>query len=111
MPDLVYSPRTTRGSRHPRDLGTPLLIHQPSYSMFNRWIEEGLLGAAGTSALGCIAFSPLAQGLLTDRYLNGIPPIRGAAQGQVARFGSIDETALRSARALHEIAGTRAGRC
>ena len=56
-----------------RDLGTPLLIHQPSYSMLNRWIEPDLLDALGELGVGCIAFSPLAQGMLTDRYLNGIP--------------------------------------
>ena len=56
-----------------RRLGTPLLIHQPSYSMFNRWIENGLLDVLGNEGVGCIAFSPLAQGLLTDRYLNGVP--------------------------------------
>src|SRR5436305_9415151 len=55
-------------------LGTPLLIHQPSYSMFNRWIEDGLLDVLGELGIGCIAFSPLAQGLLTDRYLHGVPP-------------------------------------
>ena len=57
-----------------RQLGTPLLIHQPSYSMLNRWIEDRLLDVLGTEGVGCIAFSVLAQGLLTDRYLNGIPP-------------------------------------
>ena len=56
-----------------RDLGTPLLIHQPSYSMINRWIEDGLLDALDEDGAGCIAFSPLAQGLLTDRYLDGVP--------------------------------------
>ncbi len=56
-----------------RQLGTPLLIHQPSYSMLNRWIEERLLDVLGTEGVGCIGFSPLAQGLLTDRYLNGVP--------------------------------------
>src|SRR2546423_27809 len=53
-----------------RDLGTPLLIHQPSYSMFNRWIEDGVLDALGELGVGCICFSPLAQGMLTDRYLH-----------------------------------------
>src|SRR5436190_23919906 len=56
-----------------RQLGTPLLIHQPSYSMLNRWIEPDLIDAIGEEGIGCIAFSPLAQGVLTDRYLNGIP--------------------------------------
>ena len=56
-----------------RGLGTPLLIHQPSYSMLNRWIEPELLDVLEAEGLGCIAFSPLAQGMLTDRYLHGIP--------------------------------------
>jgi L-glyceraldehyde 3-phosphate reductase len=56
-----------------KTLGTPCLIHQPSYSMFNRWIEEGLIDTLSSLGIGCIAFSPLAQGLLTNRYLNGIP--------------------------------------
>ena len=65
-----------------RELGTPCLIHQPSYSMLNRWIEEdGLLDALGRTGIGCIAFSPLAQGMLTDKYLNGMPRTRRAAQG------------------------------
>ena len=56
-----------------RELGTPCLIHQPSYSMFNRWVEDGLLNLLGREKVGCIVFSPLAQGMLTDKYLNGIP--------------------------------------
>lgn len=69
-----YSPeQTLEASEILYDLGTPCLIHQPSYSMFNRWVEEGLLDVLDQEGIGCIAFSPLAQGLLTDRYLNGIP--------------------------------------
>ncbi len=69
-----YSPEKTREAAAILDaLGTPLLIHQPSYSMLNRWIEDGLLDALGELGVGCIAFSPLAQGMLTDRYLDGIP--------------------------------------
>jgi L-glyceraldehyde 3-phosphate reductase len=64
-----------------RDLGTPLLIHQPSYSMLNRWIEGGLLDVLGEEGVGCIVFSPLAQGLLTDRYLDGIPKGSRVATG------------------------------
>src|ERR1700679_2339662 len=64
-----------------RQLGTPLLIHQPSYSMLNRWIEERLLSVLEEEGVGCIAFSPLAQGLLTDRYLNGVPAGSRATQG------------------------------
>ena len=67
-------------------LGTPLLIHQPSYSMLNRWIEEDLLDVLGTQGVGCIAFSPLAQGLLTDRYLNGVPEgSRASRDGSLSR--------------------------
>src|SRR5207248_3519227 len=65
--------RTARAAAILRELGTPLLIHQPSYSMLNRWIEQGLLDTLGEVGAGCIAFSPLAQGLLTGKYLNGVP--------------------------------------
>ena len=69
-----YSPRRTEEAIEIlRHLGTPLLIHQPSYSMFNRWIEAELLGVLEREGVGCIAFSPLAQGLLTDKYLDGMP--------------------------------------
>jgi L-glyceraldehyde 3-phosphate reductase len=69
-----YKPDETRKAAHIlRSLGTPCLIHQPSYSMFNRWIEDGLLTVLDEEGIGCIPFSPLAQGLLTDRYLDGIP--------------------------------------
>ncbi len=69
-----YSPEQTReAARILREMGTPCLIHQPSYSIFNRWVEDGLLDAVREEGMGCIVFSPLAQGLLTDRYLNGIP--------------------------------------
>ena len=68
-----------------RELGTPLLIHQPSYSLFNRWIEPDLLDVLGEEGIGCIAFSPLAQGLLTDRYLGGVPEgSRASAEGSLA---------------------------
>jgi L-glyceraldehyde 3-phosphate reductase len=88
-------------------LGTPLLIHQPSYSLFNRWVEDGLLDTLADLGAGCIAFSPLAQGLLTDRYLRGIP-----ADSRVAREGSagkamVNDATLASIRALTRIAGTR----
>ena len=70
-----YSAAKTReAAAIARDLGTPIVIHQPSYSMLNRWIEPELLDTLGDESIGCIAFSPLAQGLLTDRYLKGIPP-------------------------------------
>jgi L-glyceraldehyde 3-phosphate reductase len=103
-----YSPeRTAAAAAILRDLGTPLLIHQPSYSMLNRWIEEGLLDTLADVGAGCIAFSPLAQGMLTDRYLDGIPADSRAAQGKSLDPGSIDETALRHVRALNEIATAR----
>src|SRR6478672_2994178 len=77
-----YSPeRTIRAAAILADLGTPLLIHQPSYSMLNRWVEDGLLDALGELGVGCIAFSPLAQGMLTDRYLDGIPADSRASRG------------------------------
>ena len=65
--------RTREAAAILRDLGTPVLIHQPSYSMLNRWIEEELLDVLGEEGIGCIAFSPLAQGLLTTKYLDGVP--------------------------------------
>ena len=103
-----YSPeRTAQAAAILHDLGTPLLIHQPSYSMLNRWIEEGLLDTLEDVGAGCIAFSPLAQGMLTDRYLDGIPADSRAAQGKSLDPGSIDETALRHVRALNEIAAAR----
>jgi L-glyceraldehyde 3-phosphate reductase len=103
-----YSPeRTTEAAAILRDLGTPLLIHQPSYSMLNRWIEGGLLDVLEDVGAGCIAFSPLAQGMLTDRYLDGIPADSRAAQGKSLDPGLIDETALTHIRALNEIARAR----
>jgi L-glyceraldehyde 3-phosphate reductase len=87
-----------------RRLGTPLLIHQPSYSMLNRWIEDRLLDVLSTEGVGCIAFSALAQGLLTDRYLNGIPPgSRASAAGSLTR-DMINDDNLAHMRALNEIA-------
>jgi L-glyceraldehyde 3-phosphate reductase len=71
---------TRKAARILRDLGTPCLIHQPSYSMFNRWIEDGLLAALDKDGIGCIVFSPLAQGMLTDKYLDGIPQDSRAAK-------------------------------
>jgi len=85
-----YSPERSReAAAILADLGTPLLIHQPSYSMFNRWIEGGLLPTLDDLGVGVIAFSPLAQGLLTDRYLNGVP-----ADARAARSGSLDQAQL-----------------
>jgi L-glyceraldehyde 3-phosphate reductase len=90
-----------------RDLGTPLLIHQPNYSMFNRWIESGLLDVLGEHGVGCIAFSPLAQGLLTNRYLDGVPEDSRAAQGKSIDEGMLSESNLEHVRALNEIAAAR----
>lgn len=88
-------------------LGTPLLIHQPSYSMLNRWIEEDLLDALGDTGTGCIAFSPLAQGMLTDKYLGGIPEGSRAAQGKSLDTALLSEASLAHVQALNEIARTR----
>jgi L-glyceraldehyde 3-phosphate reductase len=91
-----------------RDLGTPCLIHQPSYSMFNRWIEEGLLQALEEEGIGCIAFSPLAQGLLTDKYLAGIPEgSRASKPHSFLRPASVTEAKVAKVRRLNEIAKAR----
>ena len=90
-----------------RQLGTPLLIHQPSYSMFNRWIEDRLLDVLGAEGVGCIAFSVLAQGLLSDRYLNGIPPGSRASLGGSFDRGMLSEENLARVRALNDIARGR----
>jgi L-glyceraldehyde 3-phosphate reductase len=103
-----YSPgKTEEAVAILRDLGTPLLIHQPSYSMLNRWIEDGLLDVLGEQGVGCIAFSPLAQGLLTDRYLNGIPEDSRVRTGGALDESMINESNLAKVRALNEIAGRR----
>jgi L-glyceraldehyde 3-phosphate reductase len=90
-----------------RELGTPLVIHQPSYSMLNRWIEEDLLDALGETGLGCIAFSPLAQGMLTDKYLNGVPAGSRAAQDKSLSTDLLTEQNLAHIRALDELASGR----
>ena len=90
-----------------RELGTPLLIHQPSYSMLNRWIEPELLDALEELGVGCIAFSPLAQGLLTDRYLDGIPEGSRASQDGSFSPDLLTEDNLDKIRALNEIAKRR----
>ncbi|MGC1419965.1 MAG: L-glyceraldehyde 3-phosphate reductase [Acidimicrobiales bacterium] len=90
-----------------KSLGTPLLIHQPSYSMFNRWIEDRLLDELERNGVGCIAFSPLAQGLLTNRYLDGIPTTsRASKDGSLSRQ-MLNEENLSHVRALREIATRR----
>ncbi|PPF79440.1 aldo/keto reductase [Subtercola sp. Z020] len=103
-----YSPeRTVEAARILGDLGTPLLIHQPSYSMLNRWIEDGLLDTLGDLGVGCIAFSPLAQGMLTDRYLNGIPSDSRAAREGSMKSSFVSDEALSHITALNEIASGR----
>ena len=99
--------RTTEAVTILRQLGTPLLIHQPSYSMFNRWIEDRLLDVLATQGVGCIAFSVLAQGLLTDRYLNGIPPGSRASLGGSLTHDMLKEENLARIRALNDIAQKR----
>jgi L-glyceraldehyde 3-phosphate reductase len=102
------SERTRHAAELLAEQHVPLLIHQPSYSMFNRWIEDDhLLNTLDEIGAGCIAFSPLAQGLLTDRYLNGIPPDSRAATGGALQPSSITEDRLSRVRALNEIAGRR----
>ncbi|MEN3311414.1 MAG: L-glyceraldehyde 3-phosphate reductase, partial [Actinomycetota bacterium] len=90
-----------------QELGTPLLIHQPSYSMLNRWIEPDLLDALGELGIGCIVFSPLAQGMLTDKYLNGIPEGSRASRHGSLSPDLINDQSLAKIRALNEIAGRR----
>jgi L-glyceraldehyde 3-phosphate reductase len=103
-----YSGRRTREAIDVLDrLGTPLLIHQPSYSMLNRWIEEELLDVLGARGVGCIAFSPLAQGMLTDKYLNGIPEGSRAAQGKSLDPSMLNQETLEHVRALNRMAKAR----
>ncbi len=90
-----------------RDLGTPLLIHQPSYSLLNRWIEPDLLDALGQLGVGCITFSPLAQGLLTDRYLGGIPEGSRASRDDSLAPSTITDEVLEKVRALQAVAAER----
>jgi L-glyceraldehyde 3-phosphate reductase len=101
------APRTEQAIGILRELRTPLLIHQPSYSMFNRWIEDGLLDLLGREGVGCIAFSPLAQGLLTDRYLEGIPAGSRATLNGSFRNDMLSDANLVKVRALNEIAARR----
>jgi L-glyceraldehyde 3-phosphate reductase len=99
--------RTEEAVRILRELGTPLLIHQPSYSLLNRWIESELLDVLGRDGVGCIVFSPLAQGLLTDRYLDGIPEDSRVRAGNYFDEKLITEENLARVRALNEIAQRR----
>jgi L-glyceraldehyde 3-phosphate reductase len=104
-----YSPELTRdAARILGDLGTPLLIHQPSYSMLNRWVEnEGLLDTLTDVGAGCIAFSPLAQGMLTDKYLDGVPEGSRASQDKSLSTDLLTDEAIGHIRALNAMAGDR----
>ena len=99
--------RTEEAAQILRELGTPLLIHQPSYSLVNRWIEDDLLGVLENEGVGCIVFSPLAQGLLTDRYLNGVPEGSRAAKGTFFDRDWLTDENLAHVRALNDIAQGR----
>jgi L-glyceraldehyde 3-phosphate reductase len=99
--------QTAEAARILRDLGTPLLIHQPSYSMLNRWIEPELLDTLEEEGVGCIVFSPLAQGMLSDKYLHGIPDGSRASRDGSLSPKLITDEALEKIRALNEIAQRR----
>ncbi|AXO13894.1 MULTISPECIES: L-glyceraldehyde 3-phosphate reductase [Thalassospira] len=103
-----YSPEMTREAHAIlKDMGTPCVIHQPSYSMVNRWVEDGLLDTLSELGMGCIAFSPLAQGLLTNKYLNGVPEDSRAALEGSFQKGMLTEENINRVRALNEIAKRR----
>jgi L-glyceraldehyde 3-phosphate reductase len=99
--------RTREAAAILKDLGTPLLIHQPSYSMFNRWIEKELIQTVEALGVGLIPFSPLAQGLLTGRYLNGIPAGSRGAQTGSLKAAHLSDDNLKRVRALNDIASRR----
>jgi L-glyceraldehyde 3-phosphate reductase len=99
--------RTREAVAIARELKTPLVIHQPSYSMLNRWIEEDLLDAVGDTGLGVIAFSPLAQGMLTDKYLNGVPEGSRASQDKSLSTDLLTDQNLTHIRALNDLAAGR----
>ena len=102
------SQRTREAAAILRELGTPCLIHQPSYSMINRWVEDdGLLDTLEGEGIGSIVFSPLAQGMLTSKYLKGIPEDSRASQGKSLRQSFINETTIKNIKALNKIAGKR----
>jgi L-glyceraldehyde 3-phosphate reductase len=104
-----YQPEDTRrAAAILRELGTPCLIHQPAYSMFRRWVEDGLLDVLSEEGIGCIAFSPLAQGLLTDKYLAGVPQdSRAAKEHGALKQDQITEERLSQITQLNEIAQAR----
>jgi L-glyceraldehyde 3-phosphate reductase len=103
-----YGPNRTReAAAILRAMGTPCVIHQPSYSLLNRWVEDGLLDALEEEGIGCIAFSPLAQGLLSDKYLDGIPEQSRAVTGDSFDQGMLTDDNLARVRSLNEIATRR----
>jgi L-glyceraldehyde 3-phosphate reductase len=103
-----YGPERTReAAKILKNEGVPLFIHQPSYSMLNRWVEKELLGTLEELGVGCIAFSPLAQGLLTNKYLNGVPQSSRANDGLWFQKDFLNEDNLKRVRALNEIAQER----
>jgi L-glyceraldehyde 3-phosphate reductase len=105
-----YSPaQTLEAAAILRSLGTPLLIHQPSYSLLNRWVEDGLLDVLGREGIGCICYSPLAQGVLTDRYLDGVPEGSRASRGESLSRAELTDDAMRRVRALDVVARRRGG--
>jgi L-glyceraldehyde 3-phosphate reductase len=99
--------RTQEAAEILESLGTPLLIHQPSYSMLNRWIEPDLLDTLGRLGVGCIVFSPLAQGMLTDKYLHGVPEGSRASRDGSLSPNLLGDENLGRVRALNEIAAAR----
>jgi L-glyceraldehyde 3-phosphate reductase len=102
------APKTAEAAAILHELRTPFVIHQPSYSLLNRWIEPDLLDVLGELGIGCIVFSPLAQGMLTDRYLDGIPEgSRAATSGSALSPDLLTDDAMAKIRALDEIAGRR----
>ncbi len=105
-----YKPEDTRQAANIlRSLGTPLLIHQPNYNIFDRWIEQGLLNVLAEEGIGCIVFSPLAQGILTDKYLKDIPPDSRAGKEYIRFFkpDNVTEDKLSKVRKLNELAKKR----
>src|SRR5262249_6120887 len=101
-----WATKTREAASIARELGTPLLIHQPSYSMFNRWIEDQLLDELEVQGMGCIVFTALAQGLLTDRYLDGVPVDSRAARSH-STIAGLEDDVLDRVRSLNEIAVRR----
>lgn len=103
-----YSPELTRKAHEIlKGEGVPLLIHQPSYSLLNRWIESDLMGALDELGMGCIAFSPLAQGMLSDKYLAGVPSDARAVRGSYFPKDALSEANLAHVRALNQLAKER----